>query len=290
MLAYEFMQRAFLAGALIGLIAPVLGIYLMLRRQVLMADTLSHVSLAGVAAGALLGVNPSVGGFVAAVVAALLIERLRRGYRTYAEVPVAIMMTGGLALAVVLMSFGKTLSQSFNAYLFGSIVAVSETQLWLIGSAAVAGLLFLFVFRRPMYDLTFDEETAGISGVPVRALSIAFSVLTGMTVAAAMPIVGVLLVSALLVLPAALALRIAQGFLSAIFIAVVVGLIGIFGGLTVSYFYDMPPGGTIALILLALLLLGTALQKVGLLFRRKRHGRVGISNTGSRKKEIKQIV
>ncbi|MEJ8306004.1 metal ABC transporter permease [Saccharibacillus sacchari] len=271
MLAYEFMQRAFLAGALIGLVAPVLGVYLMLRRQVLMADTLSHVSLAGVAAGSLLGVNPSIGGFVAAVAAALLIERLRGLYRTYAEVPVAIMMTGGLATAVVLMSFGRTLSQSFSSYLFGSIVAVSSTQLWLIGGATVLGLIFFIVFRRPLYTLTFDEETAGISGVPVKALSIAFSVLTGMTVAAAMPVVGVLLVSALLVLPAALALRIAGGFLSAVIGAVGIGLAGIFSGLTVSYVGNTPPGGTIALILLLFLLLGMALQKLRLLWKRKNH-------------------
>ncbi|WP_172257241.1 metal ABC transporter permease [Saccharibacillus deserti] len=290
MLAYEFMQRAFLAGALIGLIAPVLGVYLMLRRQVLMADTLSHVSLAGVAAGSLLGVNPSLGGFAAAVIAALLIERLRSVYRTYAEVPVAIMMTGGLALAVVLMSFGRTLSQSFNAYLFGSIVAVSETQLWLIGGAAAAGLLFFIVFRRPLYDLTFDGEAAGISGVPVRALSIAFSVLTGMTVAAAMPIVGVLLVSALLVLPAALALRIAGGFFSAIVIAVLVGLTGIFSGLALSYTENTPPGGTIALILLAFLLLGMALRKAGLWISRRRHGKSGTRRKKERRGEIKQAI
>ena len=279
MLAYEFMQRAFLAGALIGLVAPVLGVYLMLRRQVLMADTLSHVSLAGVAAGSLLGVNPSIGGFIAAVAAALLIERLRGLYRTYAEVPVAIMMTGGLATAVVLMSFGRTLSQSFSSYLFGSIVAVSSTQLWLIGGATVLGLIFFIVFRRPLYALTFDEETAGISGVQVRTLSTAFSVLTGMTVAAAMPVVGVLLVSALLVLPAALALRIAGGFFSAVIMAVGIGLTGIFGGLTVSYVANTPPGGTIALILLLFLLLGMALQKLLLLGKRRIRGRQGISYT-----------
>lgn len=286
MLAYEFMQRAFLAGALIGLIAPVLGVYLMLRRQALMADTLSHVSLAGVAAGSLLGGNPSIGGFVAAVAAALLIERMRGLYRTYAEVPVAIMMTGGLATAVVLMSFGRTLSQSFSSYLFGSIVAVSSTQLWLIGGATVLGLIFFIVFRRPLYTLTFDEETAGISGVPVKALSIAFSVLTGMTVAAAMPVVGVLLVSALLVLPAALALRVAGGFLSAVISAVGIGLTGIFGGLTVSYAANTPPGGTIALILLLFLLLGMALQKFRLLWKRKIHESSKIPN---RKEGIESI-
>ncbi|OWA33129.1 zinc ABC transporter permease [Saccharibacillus sp. O16] len=277
MLAYEFMQRALLAGTLLGLIAPILGVYLMLRRQVLMADTLSHVSLAGVAAGSLLGVNPSIGGFAAAVIAALLIERLRAVYRTYAEVPVALLMTGGLAVAVVLMSLGKSLSQSFSAYLFGSIVAVSSTQLGLIGAAAGIGLLFFSVFRRPLYAITFDEETAGISGVAVRRLSAAFSVLTGMTVAAAMPVVGVLLVSALLVLPAALALRIAGGFVAAMILSVGIGLVGIFGGLTLSYTVNTPPGGTIALLLLAFLILGIMAQKLWLMVRR--HGGYGRRHT-----------
>lgn len=262
MFGYEFMQRAFWAGGLIGLIGPLLGVYLMLRRQVLMADTLSHVSLAGVALGSVLGWNPALSGFAVAVAGGLVIEQLRRSYRTYSELPVAIIMTSGLALAVVLMSLKQNLTKSFSSYLFGSIVAVSDTQLKLIALVAAAGLLYFIILRRPLYSLTFDEETAAISGVHTGWLSFSFAVLTGMTVAAAMPVVGVLLVSALIVLPASIALRMASGFTAAIIISVSVGLTGVFSGLTASYYINTPPGGTIALILLVFLLLAIAVQKL----------------------------
>ncbi|KGE17049.1 metal ABC transporter permease [Paenibacillus wynnii] len=262
MFSYEFMQRAFWAGGLIGIIAPLIGVYLMLRRQVLMADTLSHVSLAGVALGSVLHVNPAITGFVVAVVGGLVIEQLRSSYRTYSELPVAIIMTSGLALAIVLMSLNQNLSKSFSSYLFGSIVAVSNLQLLLIAGVAVVGLLYFILLRRPLYNLTFDEETAKISGVRVSLLSFSFAVLTGMTVAAAMPVVGVLLVSALMVLPASLSLRVASGFAAAIAVSVGTGLTGVFCGLTASYYINTPPGGTIALILLFFLLITIATQKL----------------------------
>ncbi|EHB68573.1 metal ABC transporter permease [Paenibacillus lactis] len=262
MLGYEFMQRAFWAGGLIGVIAPILGVYLMLRRQVLMADTLSHVSLAGVALGSFLHLNPTISGFVVAIIGALVIEQLRRVYRTYTEVPVAIIMTSGLAVAVVLMSVNPHLNKSFSSYLFGSIVAVSDTQLALIAIVAALGLVFFVALRRPLYNFAFDEETAAISGTRVSLLSFSFAVFTGMTVAASMPIVGVLLVSALIVLPASIALRIAPGFIAAMGVAVITGLVGIFSGLTASYYLNSPPGGTIALILLGFLLIAVFIQKL----------------------------
>lgn len=270
MLGYEFMQRAFWAGGLIAVIAPLLGVYLMLRRQALMADTLSHVSLAGVALGSVLHLNPALSGFAVAVAGGLIIEQMRRSYRTYSEMPVAIIMTSGLALAVVLMSLKQNLSKSFSSYLFGSIVAVSNTQLALIALVALLGVAYFTLFRRPLYSMIFDEETAEISGVRVKALSFSFAVLTGMTVAAAMPVVGVLLVSALIVLPASLALRVASGFSSAIIIAIGAGMAGVFSGLSVSYYADMPPGGTIALILLSFLLVTILIQRVLRLIRRQR--------------------
>ncbi|MCT1403008.1 metal ABC transporter permease [Paenibacillus sp. p3-SID867] len=262
MLGYEFMQRAFWAGGLIGVIAPILGVYLMLRRQVLMADTLSHVSLAGVALGSFLHLNPTISGFVIAILGALVIEQLRRVYRTYTEVPVAIIMTSGLAVAVVLMSLNPHLNKSFSSYLFGSIVAVSDTQLALIAIVAALGLVFFVALRRPLYNFAFDEETAAISGTRVSLLSFSFAVFTGMTVAASMPIVGVLLVSALIVLPASIALRIAPGFLAAMGVAVITGLVGVFSGLTASYYLNSPPGGTIALILLGFLLIAVFIQRL----------------------------
>ncbi|MBD2846745.1 metal ABC transporter permease [Paenibacillus sp. IB182496] len=271
MLQYDFMQRAFYAGGLIALMAPILGVYLMLRRQALMADMLSHVSLAGIAAGAVLGMNPTLTGFATAVLGALAVEFVRRGYRSYSEVSVAIIMIGGLSTAVVLMSLNPAINKGFSAYLFGSIVAVNQTQLTLMVITTVLGGLFFGLLRRPLYEMTFNEETARVSGVPVQWLSLGFSVVTGMIVASAMPIVGVLLVSSLIVLPAALAIRLAGSFAAALVLAVVFGLTGVLSGLSASYYLDTPPGGTIALLLLAMLGAGILLRKIGLKLTRSRN-------------------
>ncbi|MEC0242265.1 metal ABC transporter permease [Paenibacillus dokdonensis] len=270
MFQYDFMQRAFLAGGLIALIAPLLGVYLVLRRQSLMSDTLSHVSMAGVALGTVLHVSPVLCGFLFAIMGGLMIEQLRRTYKTYSEVPVAIIMTSGLALAMVLMSLKTTLNKSFSSYLFGSIVAVSSSQLIIIAVVTLIGLLFFMLLRRPLYSLTFEEDTAAVSGVRVKMLSFAFAIVAGMIVAAAMPIVGVLLVSSLIVLPSAFALRFAGGFVSASMLAVVTGMAGVFSGLTASYYTDTPPGGSIALILLIILLAGIGLQRALKLAKKRR--------------------
>lgn len=262
MLHYDFMQRAFLAGGIIALVASVLGVYLMLRRQALMADMLSHVSLAGVAAGAYLHVNPTITGFIVAIIGAVIVEYVRRAYKTYSEISIAIIMIGGLSSAVVLMNLNKGVSKSFSSYLFGSVVAVNREELLLMVGAAIVGALFFIVFRRPLYQMTFDEETAATNGIPVDWLSLAFSVITGMIVAAAMPIVGVLLVSSLIVLPAALAIRIAPSFTTSLVIAMAIGLVGVFTGLTASYELSTPPGGTIALTLLLILVAGIAVKKL----------------------------
>ncbi|MCQ6559916.1 metal ABC transporter permease [Paenibacillus mendelii] len=262
MLHYDFMQRAFFAGGLIALVASVLGVYLMLRRQAMMADMLSHVSLAGVAGGAYLQLNPSLTGFAIAITGAIAVEYVRRSYKTYSEISTAIIMIGGLSSAVVLMSLNQGMNKSFSSYLFGSIVAVNQTELSLMIAVALIGASFFILFRRPLYQIAFDEETAATNGIPVKWVSLIFSVITGMIAAAAMPIVGVLLVSSLIVLPASLAIRVSSSFTSALYIAMGIGLIGVFSGLTASYELSTPPGGTIAVVLLILLVAGIAVKKL----------------------------
>lgn len=270
MLHYDFMQRAFCAGSIIALVASVLGVYLMLRRQALMADMLSHVSLAGVAGGAYVHLNPTLTGFAVAIAGAVAVEYVRRSYKTYSEISVAIIMIGGLSSAVVLMNLNKGINKSFSSYLFGSVVAVNQTELFLMLGVAIIGALFFIIFRRPLYQMIFDEETAKTNGIPVEWISLLFSVLTGMIVAAAMPIVGVLLVSSLIVLPAALAIRISPSFTASLFIAMAIGLLGVVTGLTASYELSTPPGGTIALILLLILLTGVGLKKAATRYSKSR--------------------
>ncbi len=264
MLHYDFMQRAFLAGGAIAMIASVLGVYLMLRGQALMADMLSHVSLAGVTAGALARGSPALAGFVVAVIGAIVAENVRRSYRSYSDVSVAIIMIGGLSTAVVLMSLNPGVGRSFSSYLFGSVVAVRLTEIGLIAAVAVVGGAFFYLCRKALYLMAFDEETAQVRGIPVRLVSLLFSTMTGMIVAAAMPIVGVLLVSSLIVLPAALAIRVAPSFNAAVGLAMLVGVGGVFTGLSASYELSTPPGGTIALTLLVILGAGIALKKAAI--------------------------
>ncbi|SDX05424.1 zinc transport system permease protein [Paenibacillus sp. CF384] len=267
MLHYDFMQRAFCAGGLIALVASALGVYLLLRRQALMADMLSHVSLSGVAGGAYLHINPTAAGFVIAVIGAIVVEYVRRAYKTYSEISIAIIMVGGLSASVILMSMNQSIHKSFSSYLFGSVVAVSRTDLILMLAVAVIGIFFFYFLRKPLYVLAFDEDTAKTSGMPVSWISLGFSILTGMIVAAAMPIVGVLLVSSLIVLPASLAIRLSSNFTAALLISVGIGLTGVFMGLSASYELSTPPGGTIAFILLLFLISGLSFKKMITLLR-----------------------
>lgn len=262
MFFHGFMQRAFQASFLISFIAPILGLFLILRRQSLMADTLSHVSLAGVALGLLIGVNPTFTNILVVSVIAIVLEYLRVVYRTYSEISIAILMSGGMALALVLMGLndgGATLSM--NQFLFGSIVTISEQQVWmLLVLTIIIGSLYL-TFRKPLYILTFDEETAFTAGLPIKTMSVLFNIITGITIAVTMPIVGALLVSAIIVLLAAISMRLSNCFNGVILIGIVLALIGMFSGLVVSYKVGTPPGASITLILLIVFVVTTLVKK-----------------------------
>lgn len=255
LLSYEFMRRAFLAAIFISGIAPMLGVFLVLRRQSLMADTLSHVSLAGVALGFFLQLNPSLTTLVIVILAAIVLEYLRTMFHSYSEVSIAILMSGGLALALVLMKLsGGNSAASIQSYLFGSIVTITNEQVWFLGILFVVTLLAFLRFKRPMYILTFDEATAHVDGLPVRLMSMCFNILTGVAIAIMIPIAGALLISAIMVLPAAISLRVGRSFTMVIYLSMLIGLIGMLTGLTSSFYLDTPPGATITLVFIVFFL------------------------------------
>lgn len=256
LLTYEFMRRAFLAAVFIAGIAPMLGVFLVIRRQSLMADTLSHVSLAGVALGFFFNINPNITTLLVVIVAAVILEYLRSMYRTYSEISIAILMAGGLALALVLMSVdGVSSSTSIQSYLFGSIVTISWEQVIFLGVLfVVIGILF-FLFKRPMYVMTFDEDTAHVDGLPVRQMSMLFNVVTGVAIAVMIPIAGALLISAIMVLPASVGMRLGKSFSRVMLVSVIVGFVGMLSGLTGSFYLDTPPGATITLVFIGIFLL-----------------------------------
>ena len=248
MFLYGFMRQAFQASFLISLIAPIIGLFLILRRQTLLADTLSHISLVGVALGLLLGIAPSWTNLFVVVIASVLLEYISSVFKSYTEISIAIMMSGGMALALFLMSLSDGTTMSLNSFLFGSIVTISTEQVRFLLAITMTVILLYLIFKRPMYVLTFDEETAFTAGLPIRLMSIAFNIITGLTIAIVMPIVGALLVSAILILPAAISMRFSKSFNSVILIGIAVALVGMFGGLLTSYYLGTPPGATITLI------------------------------------------
>ncbi|RXA64344.1 metal ABC transporter permease [Enterococcus casseliflavus] len=270
LLSYEFMRRAFLAAIFIAGIAPMLGVFLVIRRQSLMADTLSHVSLAGVALGFFLNLNPSLTTLLIVVIAAIILEYLRTLYRSYSEISIAILMSGGLALALVLMNLsGGNSATSIQSYLFGSIVTITQEQVWILGFLFLVVFALFFLFKRPMYILTFDEDTAHVDGLPVRVMSMLFNVLTGVAIAMMIPIAGALLISAIMVLPAAISMRLGKSFNAVILISVVIGMIGMMSGLTSSFYLDTPPGATITLVFIGLFLVINLIKRIVILVQRK---------------------
>lgn len=270
LLSYEFMRRAFLAAIFIAGIAPMLGVFLVIRRQSLMADTLSHVSLAGVALGFFLNLNPDLTTLLIVIIAAVILEYLRTLYRSYSEISIAILMSGGLALALVLMNLsGGNSATSIQSYLFGSIVTITQDQVWFLGFLFLAVFVLFFLFKRPMYVLTFDEDTAHVDRLPVRIMSMLFNVLTGIAIAMMIPIAGALLISAIMVLPAAISMRLGKSFNTVILISVLIGLFGMLSGLTSSFYLDTPPGATITLVFIGLFLVINVVKRIVILFQRK---------------------
>lgn len=271
LLSYEFMRRAFLAAIFIAGIAPMLGVFLVIRRQSLMADTLSHVSLAGVALGFFLNLNPTFTTMIVVILAAIVLEYLRSMYRSYSEISIAILMSGGLAIALVFMNLsGGNSATSIQSYLFGSIITITSSQVMFLGILfAVTTILFL-LFKKPMYVLTFDEDTAHVDGLPVRWMSMLFNVLTGVAIAVMIPIAGALLISAIMVLPAAISMRLGKSFNTVILISIFVGLLGMISGLTSSFYLDTPPGATITLVFIVLFLVVNLIKRVITFLQRKK--------------------
>ena len=255
------MQRALAAGLIIGIICPLAGIFLVLRRLSLVGDALSHISLAGVAAGLVFNVNATVSALVFSLAGSMGIEYLRRHYAQYAELAIALAMSGGMGLAVVLISLGQGNTATVMSFLFGSIVAVTQTDLFIIlGVGLLVGISIILLYR-PLFYISFDEEGARLSGIPVKRINIYFMLLTALTIAVSMRIVGALLVSSLMTIPAAISLKLADSFKSAAWIAVAAALISVVAGLLLSFYLSLAPGGTIILFSLFLLLLTVTMKK-----------------------------
>ena len=228
MFSAGFMQRAWLAGLIVAVICPLIGSFLVLRRQSMIGDGLGHIAFAG-------------------VLGALVIEKVRSRLDTFSEMVLAIFFYSGIGLAVIFSSMNRMGGFNLSSILFGSLMTISASDLWVVAVLGLFACAFTVMFYRPLQYITFDETSARVAGLPAGKLNVWLAVLTALTVALSMRIVGLLLVSAMMVIPVACALQSARSFAGTIIGGIVYGIITVTVGLTVSYYADLAPGGTIVL-------------------------------------------
>lgn len=278
-LEYEFIRYSFISGVIAGLIAPLVGTFIVIRRLSLIADALSHVTLGGIAFGVYLSsiftvtINPLITGIIFSIMGALGIERLRSVYKHYQELAIPIIMSLGIAIGIVFLSLADGFNQDLFGYLFGSISAVSINDLLLIAGIGLIVILFIFFLYKELFMVSFDEEHANVMNIN-KWIYVAFIIVVALVISASMRIVGILLVSALMTLPVASAMRITSSFKQLMIVSVIFGEIAVIAGLFLSFHLNISPGGTIVLVSI-LILLGTILLN-----------RLGVSRNGSRAQEV----
>ncbi|WP_225803548.1 metal ABC transporter permease [Streptomyces sp. NK15101] len=261
-----FMQRALLAAVLVGITAPAVGIYLVQRRQALMGDGIGHVAMTGVGLGFLLNSSPVWMATLVAVAGSVAMELIRAYGKTRGDLALALLFYGGMAGGVLLINLSPTGSNAnLSSYLFGSLSTVSTEDITAIGVLAAFVVLVTVGLRRQLFAVSQDEEFARVTGLPVRALNLLIAVTAAVTVTVAMRVVGLLLVSALMVVPVAAAQQLSKSFRATFVLAVATGVTVTLAGTVTSYYQDVPPGATIVLyaigVFIVLTLLAAPLAK-----------------------------
>ena len=251
---YDFMVRAFEAGIAIGIVAPLIGMFLVVRRYSLMADTLAHVSFAGVAIGLLAGINPIISAIGFSVLAAFGIESLRNSRRIFGESVLTLFLSGSLAIAVIILSLSKGFNANLFSYLFGSISTVSTVDLWVTLALAVIVFLDVVILYKELFFASFDPELAEASGLPVKILNLTMVILAAVAVALSIRIVGVLLIGALMVIPVMSAMQYGRGFRATLVLSVLFSLLSVILGLFASYYFNLASGGAIVVVALLIFL------------------------------------
>jgi zinc transport system permease protein len=265
--AYDFVRLALLAALFTGLAAPAVGTYLVQRRLALMGDGIGHVAVTGVALGLLTGAAPTLTAVVVATVGAVVIEVIREKGRTSGDVALAMLFYGGIAGGVLITGLAGQSASTLNAYLFGSILTLSAGDVWVTVALASVVVLVAVGLSPQLFAVAQDQEFARVAGLNVRAYNLLVAVMAAVTVTLAMRTVGLLLVSALMVIPVATAQQVTRGFRATLLGAMGIGTLASLGGIVVSAFVDVAPGATIVLLALACFTLAWPL---GALVRRRK--------------------
>ncbi|MEA1891400.1 MAG: metal ABC transporter permease [Campylobacterota bacterium] len=260
-LSYDFMQRAFLAGIIIAILASVSGTFIVLKRYSLISETLAHSALVGVAVGLVAGYNPLWVAVIVSVLSAWLIEYLRTSFSLYSDAVLAILLSGSLAIAVIIVSLGGAFNNSLFSYLFGSILSVSSADVISISIFGSICLLLLLAFSKEFYFIAYDEEVAKTSGIRVRLLNFLLVSVVAVIIALSIRVVGSLLIGALMVIPTVAALQYKQGFVRTIFISLFFAVASVISGMVFSFYFSLPSGATIVISILVIFIFSLMANK-----------------------------
>ena len=252
MLSYDFMQRAFVAGIIIAILASISGTFVVLRRYSMISETLAHSALVGVAVGLVAGFNPLWMAVGVAILSAWIIEYLRSAFSLYSDAVLAILLSGSLAIAVIIVSLGGAFNNSLFAYLFGSILSVSREDVITIAVFGTVALSILLVFSKELYFIAYDEEVAQTSGIRVKMLNFLLVSVVAIIIALSIRVVGSLLIGALMVIPTIAALQYRVGFFNTVLISLVFAILSVIAGMSISFYFSLPSGATIVLCVLVI--------------------------------------
>ena len=261
MLRYGFMQNALIISALISVLAPCIGIFLVLRRFSMIGDTLAHASLAGVTLSLVSGGNPVVGAFVFTSLCGWVIELLRGHFRKNADLILSVVLAASVGIAITIISTGR-LRVSTDSFMFGSVLTVTHTDVLTVLALSVLSLLTLLILYHKLVYIAYDEEAAAIAGVRVRIINYVFMLLAASAISATMRIVGVLVLSSMITLPVAAALQLERGFRTTLVFSIIFSAVSIMSGLVVSYYLGVAPGGFTAIVSVVVLICVMAGRRV----------------------------
>lgn len=248
LLTYGFFQRALFAGVFVALACALLGVFLILRKDAMIGHGLAHIMFAGIALGLLLNVLPLIAALIVGIIAAIAIMNLKEKAGVYGDTAIAIMSSLGFASGILIISFSNKFNVDLFGYLFGDILAIDSTEVWLSVALAGSVLFIIILFYRKFMFMTFDRESARAAGMKVQSLDTLLTILTAVTVVLGMKVVGLLLVSALLVIPSAAGLQLASSFKKAIIFASGIAVFSVILGLIFAFYLDFPASGTIVLL------------------------------------------
>jgi len=271
-LSYGFMQKALIAGIAVGLICSFMGTFLVLRRYSLFGDGIAHVAFGGISVGLFLGVFPLWTAFIVSIFGGLGLQKLRQSTKISGDSAVAVVLVSGLAVGVILVSSSGGFSVDLFSFLFGSILLISQEDTIMILALSAGIIATLTIMQKQFLHLTFNEEQAKLAGMRTTLLNYAFVVLASITVVTSMRLVGILLISALIVIPNITAMQFGKGFKKTVFISMSISVISVVSGILVSYFLNVAPSGTIVVIAVGILIGTLVLKSTGLL------GKIDIKN------------